>query len=83
MGDNAAPKGGGVSVLDGWLGGPWARDAFSLILSRVGQSWAVLLSHTEKLSLTASVPLSLPWEIEHAVTSAATFSVLCASSWDR
>lgn len=49
-----------MSVLDGWLGGPQARDAFGLILSQVGQSRAMLLPHTEKLPLTASALVSLP-----------------------
>lgn len=60
MGDNAVPKGGGMSVLDRWLRAPWARDAFNLILSQVGQSWAMLFSDIEKLSLTASVLVFYP-----------------------
>lgn len=49
MGDNAVPKGGGVSVLAGWLGDP-GQGVFSVqsVLSQVGQSWAKLLSDTEK-----------------------------------
>ena len=60
VGDSAVPKGGGMSVLAGWLGRPWASGVFSPVLSQGGRGWAELLSDVEKSSLCPPASSSLP-----------------------